>query len=70
MSREEYERFCRAIVLLILFVVVSGSKIGYQQRYRRFEPLTSCFLAEYARWRKLEQVVIFDNPRSGKMCVG
>jgi O-antigen/teichoic acid export membrane protein len=69
MSREGYERYYRAVILLILFVAVSGSKTGYQQRYRRFESLNSCFLAEYAHWRKLEQVVIFEHPTSGKISV-
>jgi hypothetical protein len=69
MSREEYERYYKATILLILFVVASGSKTGYQQRYRRFESLNSCFVAEYAHWRKLEQVVIFEHPRSGKISV-
>lgn len=69
MSREEYERYYKATILLILFVVASGSKTGYQQRYRRFESLNSCFVAEYAHWRKLEQVVIFEHPRPGKISV-
>jgi hypothetical protein len=65
-SREEYVCHYRAITLLALSVVVSGSITGYQRSYRRFESLTSCFLAEYAHWRKLEQVVIFEHPRAGK----
>jgi hypothetical protein len=69
MSLEEHERYYRGVILLILFAVASGSKTGYQQRYRRFESLNSCFLAEYAHWRKLEQVVIFEHPRSGKISV-
>lgn len=69
MSREEYARYYKAVTLLTLCVVVSGSMSGYRQRYSRFESLTSCFLAEYAHWRKLEQVVIFEHPRAGKISV-
>jgi hypothetical protein len=68
-SPEEYARYYKAVPLLTLCVVVGGSMTGYQQRYRRFESLTSCLLAEYAHWRKLEQVVIFEHPTAGKASV-
>ena len=67
MNCDEYRHRSSAVVLLTLLVVVCGAKTTYQQQNRRFESITSCFLAEYARWRKLEQVIIFKNPTAGKV---
>lgn len=69
MGREERILLCSCsvVIFLILLAVVSSSKTSYQQRTRRIESITSCFLAEYARWRKLDQVVIYQHSTSGKI---
>jgi hypothetical protein len=67
MNCYEYTHRSSAVVLLTLLGVVCGAKTTYQQQNRRYESITSCFLAEYARWRKLEQVIIFKNPTAGKV---
>jgi hypothetical protein len=67
MNCDEYTHRSSAVVLLTLLVVVCGATTNYQQQNRRFESITSCFLAEYARWKKLEQVIIFKNPTVGKV---
>ena len=70
MNCDEYTHRSSAVVLLTLLAVVCGAKTTkttYQQQNRRFESITSCFLAEYARWRKLEHVIIFKNTTAGKV---
>jgi hypothetical protein len=67
MGREECNLPSSAVILFLFFIVVSGSNTGYQQWARPVESIMSCFLAEYFRWRKLEQVVIFQNPTEGKI---
>lgn len=62
MGRDGYVLCCRAVLLMTLIIAVSP-----QQQNRRTESITSCFLAEYALWRKLEQVVIFGRPSSGRI---
>jgi hypothetical protein len=67
MNCDEYTHRSSAVIFLTLLVVVCGATTTYQQQNRRFESITSCFLAEYAKWRKLEHVIIFENPTAGKV---
>ena len=67
MNCDEYTHRSSAVVLLTLLIVVCDAKTTCQKQNCRFESVTSCFLAEYTRWRKLEQVIIFKNPTAGKL---
>ncbi|XP_069688691.1 probable glutamate receptor [Periplaneta americana] len=50
------------VTLALLTLTVVSSAAGYQRVTGPLESITACFLAEYARWRKLEQVVLFGRP--------